>query len=76
MRAVAAGLPRRIAPRTAAWSILIGIAYAVSDEIHQSFVRGRTADVRDLVADTVGVFAGTAACWAWGIISPASRDEL
>ncbi len=76
VRAMAAGLPRRIAPATAAWSIAIGIAYAMSDEFHQAFVPGRTADVRDLVADALGVIVGTGLCWAWGIISATSRDEL
>lgn len=76
VRAVAGRLPSRIRLRAAVWSVVIAIAYAASDEIHQMFVPGRSADVPDLLADAVGVFAGTGACWAWGIISPASRDEL
>jgi VanZ family protein len=43
-------------------------AYGVSDEWHQSFVPGRTADVTDLRADATGAILGTAACWLWGII--------
>ncbi len=35
-----------------------GVAYAVSDEIHQHFVRGRHASVLDVVIDGAGVAAG------------------
>lgn len=40
--------------------VLIGIAYGISDEIHQSFVPSRMAEVADAVADTVGVVLSTA----------------
>jgi VanZ family protein len=36
----------------------LGIAYAVSDEIHQSFVTGRQGAPRDVLIDAVGVLAG------------------
>jgi VanZ family protein len=36
------------------------IAYACSDEWHQSFVPGRTATVCDVLVDTVGMLI----CWA------------
>lgn len=76
VRAVAGRLPTRIDLRTAASALLIGVAYAASDEIHQMFVPGRFADLSDWLADAVGVCTGTSACWAWGIISPAARNEL
>jgi VanZ family protein len=65
-----------MAPRAIALAILFGVMYAVTDEIHQMFVPGRTADAADLVADTIGVALGTMGCWACGIIAPFSRDEL
>ncbi|MCI0496093.1 VanZ family protein [candidate division KSB1 bacterium] len=34
----------------------IGSLYAVSDEIHQSFVPGRNADIGDVIADVTGIF--------------------
>ena len=37
---------------------LIGTAYAVTDEIHQSFVPGRSCEVRDIVIDSCGVLVG------------------
>ncbi|HSG50218.1 MAG TPA: VanZ family protein [Longimicrobiales bacterium] len=41
------------------WLLLtVGFLYAVSDEIHQSFVPGRTASLTDLAADAVGLLAG------------------
>lgn len=42
-------------------AILAGALYAVSDEIHQSFVRGRHAAWYDVVIDTVGVTVGVVA---------------
>jgi VanZ family protein len=36
----------------------IGIAYAISDELHQHFVRGRHASPIDVLIDTVGLAIG------------------
>ena len=38
----------------------VGLAYALSDELHQSFVPGRSAEVADWVADALGVAAALA----------------
>lgn len=40
------------------YSLLIGAVYAISDEVHQLFVSGRGAQVKDVIIDTVGVFLG------------------
>ena len=40
------------------WSILIGVAYAVSDEFHQSFIPGRGPSIRDVCIDSAGVLTG------------------
>ncbi len=37
---------------------LIGALYAASDEIHQLFVPGRAGQIRDVLIDSCGVFAG------------------
>lgn len=76
VRAFAGGLPRRISLRTAVTSVCLAVLYGMSDELHQAFVPGRTAAIDDLVADTIGALAGASLCWAWGIITPTSRDEL
>ena len=39
-------------------SILVGIMYAISDEIHQYFIPGRTAMPTDVLIDTAGVCLG------------------
>ena len=36
----------------------IGIAYAVTDEVHQAFVPGRHGAVLDVLVDAVGVLLG------------------
>jgi VanZ family protein len=36
----------------------LGVAYAVSDEIHQTFVPGRAGAPLDVAIDAVGVFLG------------------
>jgi VanZ family protein len=76
VRALAGGLPRRISMRTAMVAVVIAVAYGASDEFHQMFVAGRSAELADLAADALGAVAGAAACWAWGIISIRSRHEL
>jgi len=45
------------------FAILIGGIYAVSDEVHQHFVRGRHAAWYDVVIDTIGVTIGVVV-WA------------
>ena len=39
-------------------SFIIGVVYASSDEIHQSFIPGRTASIIDVGIDTSGVLLG------------------
>jgi VanZ family protein len=40
------------------WPVLIGLVYAATDEVHQSFVPGRSPDAADWLADALGVAAG------------------
>jgi len=44
---------------------LIGGLYALSDEVHQSFVPGRSPDFADWVADALGILAGLFAHHLW-----------
>lgn len=48
-------------PRAAVVAALLVSAYGVSDEWHQSYVPGRTADPWDWAADTLGGAAGATA---------------
>ena len=39
-------------------AVAAGVVYAISDEVHQSFVAGREASALDVAIDVVGVVAG------------------
>jgi len=57
-RAFEGGRRRPLTLSTALTATLLATAYGVTDEYHQSFVPGRTADPVDVVKD----LAGAAAC--------------
>ncbi len=40
------------------YSYMFGVLYALSDEIHQYFVPGRTCDPRDFLVDSIGLLVG------------------
>ena len=40
------------------YSVLIAVLFAVSDEVHQLFVSGRTSTVRDVLIDSTGSLVG------------------
>jgi VanZ family protein len=73
-RALAGGLPPRITLRDCFIGLTIAVAYGASDEFHQRFVGGRTADLADLFADSVGAAIALMTCWAWGILFTRSRS--
>jgi VanZ family protein len=52
-------LARALAQQVPAFAL--GVLYAVSDEVHQSFVRGRHAAPLDVAIDSVGLVIGLAA---------------
>ncbi len=68
LRALAGGFPARVTLRAALAAVAITVAYGVTDEVHQMFVPGRTAEVRDLRSDAVGAVCAVVACWACGIL--------
>lgn len=39
-------------------AILISLLYAISDEIHQLYIPGRSGEIRDVVIDTLGAGSG------------------
>jgi VanZ family protein len=69
-RSVAGRFPARVTWRRAVAALAITIGYAVTDELHQMAVAGRSADVLDLVADAFGASLALIGCWAWSIIRP------
>jgi VanZ family protein len=48
------------------WAFALAVAYACTDEFHQTFVRGRHGSPIDVGIDAVGAFAGLAA-WHWNV---------
>lgn len=76
VRALTGGLGARVTIGIALLGIAIATGYGASDEFHQWFVPGRTADAADLLADAIGGAIGAFVCWLWGILLPApSRVE-
>ncbi len=51
--------------RTIAWSLLVTIAYAASDEFHQSFTAGRHASPVDVGIDSAGAAIALVAVVVW-----------
>lgn len=50
--------------RAALWALLACALYGVSDELHQSFVPGRSTDIRDWGADVLGAALAIRVWWA------------
>jgi VanZ family protein len=46
-------------------SISVSLAYALSDEYHQTFVPGRDGNLIDVVVDTVGIAGAIGVDWRW-----------
>jgi len=44
-------------------AIFIGVAYGISDEIHQMYVPGRTSSFDDIVADGIGIVLAQIIFW-------------
>ncbi len=39
--------------------VFLGMLYAITDEVHQHFVGGRSPEIRDVCIDTLGVLCGS-----------------
>lgn len=46
-----------------AFAFLLSFLYAVSDEVHQLFIEGRSGQVSDVVLDSCGAIFGIAVVW-------------
>ncbi|MBA3231554.1 MAG: VanZ family protein [Acidobacteria bacterium] len=79
--ALARGRLEGVTWRRAVLAVAISILYGMSDEWHQSFVPGRTADWADVLADAVGAALGVTlvgaviALRAWGILRVSARQR-
>jgi len=61
--------------RTAALAVLVTVAWGVLDELHQSFVPGRSAEAMDIVADFLGAVAGAGARVALHLVARRVRTS-
>ena len=60
----------------ASW--MIGTAYAVTDEFHQTFAPGRSCELRDMMIDSCGVLTGVlaASLAGWIMARRAMENEI
>jgi hypothetical protein len=78
LRALARGRLRDVTRLRVLLAIVVATVYGVSDEFHQLFVPGRSADRYDVLADCVGATLGAALGWLasavrrWGILDSSS----
>ena len=68
LRGLAGARWRGVGVRVAALAVLLATLYGVTDEAHQWFVPGRTAEVTDLVADALGAAVATGVICGWSIV--------
>jgi VanZ family protein len=61
----ALAMPRPVLRHVYLAAAALGMLYAVSDEFHQHFVQGRTAELADLTADILGIVLVQVLLWAW-----------
>jgi VanZ family protein len=51
--------------RRPGWAIALGIAYSISDEVHQSFISSRQGSPVDVGIDAIGVVVGAVIAARW-----------
>lgn len=68
LRGVAGARWRGVGVRAAALAVLLATLYGVTDEAHQRFVPGRTAEVTDLVANALGAAVAAGVICGWSIV--------
>ena len=68
LRGFAGARWRGVKVRAAALAVLLATLYGVTDEAHQWFVPGRTAEVTDLVADALGAAVAAGVICGWSIV--------
>lgn len=63
-------------PRRLWLAALLGVAYGASDEMHQRYVPGRSAELADLAADALGVVAAVSLFYLHRVRARARRNRL
>jgi VanZ family protein len=78
LRALAGGRLRGVTWSRGLAAIALATLYGMTDEFHQLFVPGRSADRYDVLADCIGASMGAAIGWLasaahrWGILGSSS----
>ena len=65
LRALSGARLRQVSGRTAGLAVLLATLYGLTDEAHQYFVPGRSAEAADVFADLNGAAAACGLLWAW-----------
>jgi VanZ family protein len=60
----------------ALWAVLIASVYAGTDEFHQIFVPGRTAEIQDVMIDTCGAIFAQCCLFVWSLRSSRANAPL
>lgn len=57
------------------FSLMLGVLYAISDEVHQIFVPGRACKVFDIFVDSSGVLLSVTVCFIFSSIKGRGKSE-
>ena len=76
LRGLAGGAWTGVTARTSLKAVALTAAYGASDELHQLFVPGRTADIYDLRADVTGAAVGVALVWLLAIFRRRGESRI
>ena len=78
LRALAGGRLQGVTWKRGVLAIVLATCYGATDEFHQLFVAGRSADRYDVLADCIGATSAVALGWLasavrrWGILDSSS----
>jgi len=77
MLPLAGGRVSGVTLTTMAAAIALSLVYGISDELHQMFTPGRSPDIRDVIADTIGAAVGVGVVGAlaalWRVLASGRR---
>ena len=73
LRACAGGRLSGVGPGSVLEAIALATVYGLTDEVHQMFVPGRSAEVADLLADAVGATVAALAGGTWSLAAGLER---
>jgi VanZ family protein len=62
-------------PRSLGFAIVVAMLYAAGDEVHQSYVVGRSGNPIDVVIDAVGIALAAVALVQWGRRPPTPQPR-